>query len=69
MVRREMHIGCTHRQAVRTEHDSSHFEGIWSSEMSVKSVALVVVESPLIMADLNDNRMPAAELMHLQTQH
>jgi hypothetical protein len=26
--------------------------------MNVKSVALVVVESPLIMADLNDNRMP-----------
>jgi protoheme IX farnesyltransferase len=25
--------------AVRTEHDSSHFEGTWSSEMNVKSVA------------------------------
>ncbi|SIO62434.1 hypothetical protein SAMN05443247_09259 [Bradyrhizobium erythrophlei] len=37
--------------------------------MNVKSVALVVVESRLIMTDLNDNRMPAAELMHLQTQH
>ena len=32
-------------------------------------VALVVVGSLLIMADLNDNMMPAAELMNLQMQH
>ena len=31
-------------------------------------VALVVVGSLLIMADLNDNMMPAAELMNLQMQ-
>src|ERR1700752_1185819 len=27
------------RTAVRIEHDSSHFERIWSSEMNVKSIA------------------------------
>jgi len=32
-------------------------------------VALVVVGSLLIMEDLNDNMMPAAELMNLQMQH
>jgi cytochrome o ubiquinol oxidase subunit IV len=32
-------------------------------------VTLVVVGSLLIMADLNDNMMPAAELMNLQMQH
>ena len=32
-------------------------------------VALVVVGSLLIMADLNDNMMPPAELMNLQMQH
>ena len=32
-------------------------------------VALVVVGSLLIMADLNDNMMPAADLMNLQMQH
>ena len=32
-------------------------------------VALVVVGSLLIMADLNDNMMPAAEMMNLQMQH
>jgi cytochrome o ubiquinol oxidase subunit IV len=32
-------------------------------------VALVVVGSLLIMADLNDNMMPAPELMNLQMQH
>jgi cytochrome o ubiquinol oxidase operon protein cyoD len=32
-------------------------------------VALVVVGSLLIMADLNDNMMPAAELMNLHMQH
>jgi|SRR5260221_8355646 len=32
-------------------------------------VALVVVGSLLIMADLNDNMMPAAELKNLQMQH
>ena len=32
-------------------------------------VVLVVVGSLLIMADLNDNMMPAAELMNLQMQH
>jgi cytochrome o ubiquinol oxidase subunit IV len=32
-------------------------------------VGLVVVGSLLIMADLNDNMMPAAELMNLQMQH
>jgi len=32
-------------------------------------VALVVVGSLLIMADLNDNMMPATELMNLQMQH
>ena len=32
-------------------------------------VALVVVGSLLIMADLNDGMMPAAELMNLQMQH
>jgi len=30
---------------------------------------VVVVGSLLIMADLNDNMMPAAELMNLQMQH
>jgi cytochrome o ubiquinol oxidase operon protein cyoD len=30
---------------------------------------LVVVGSLLIMADLNDNMMPPAELMNLQMQH
>jgi heme o synthase len=36
----KMHIECTHaRTAVRTEHDSSHFERTWSSEMNVKSIA------------------------------
>jgi len=32
-------------------------------------VALVVVGSLLIMADLNDNMMPPAEIMNLQMQH
>ena len=32
-------------------------------------VILVVVGSLLIMADLNDNMMPATELMNLQMQH
>jgi cytochrome o ubiquinol oxidase operon protein cyoD len=32
-------------------------------------VGLVVVGSLLIMADLNDNMMPAAELMNLHMQH
>jgi cytochrome o ubiquinol oxidase operon protein cyoD len=32
-------------------------------------VVLVVVGSLLIMADLNDNMMPPAELMNLQMQH
>jgi cytochrome o ubiquinol oxidase subunit IV len=32
-------------------------------------VALVVVGSLLIMADLNDNMMPAADLTNLQMQH
>jgi cytochrome o ubiquinol oxidase operon protein cyoD len=32
-------------------------------------VALVVVGSLLIMADLNDNMVPPAELMNLQMQH
>lgn len=32
-------------------------------------VIMVVVGSLLIMADLNDNMMPAAELMNLQMQH
>jgi cytochrome o ubiquinol oxidase subunit IV len=32
-------------------------------------VALVVIGSLVIMADLNDNMMPAAELMNLQLQH
>ena len=32
-------------------------------------VALVVVGSLLIMADLNDGMMPAPELMNLQMQH
>ena len=32
-------------------------------------VALVVVGSLLIMADLNDSMMPPAELMNLQMQH
>ena len=32
-------------------------------------VFLVMVGSLLIMADLNDNMMPAAELMNLQMQH
>jgi cytochrome o ubiquinol oxidase operon protein cyoD len=32
-------------------------------------VVLVVVGSLLIMADLNDSMMPAAELMNLQMQH
>jgi cytochrome o ubiquinol oxidase subunit IV len=32
-------------------------------------VTLVVVGSLLIMADLNDNMMPAADLMNLQMQH
>jgi cytochrome o ubiquinol oxidase operon protein cyoD len=32
-------------------------------------VALVVVGSLLIMADLNDNMMPSAELMNLHMQH
>ena len=32
-------------------------------------VALVVVGSLLIMADLNDSMMPAPELMNLQKQH
>jgi cytochrome o ubiquinol oxidase subunit IV len=32
-------------------------------------VVLVVVGSLLIMTDLNDNMMPAAELMNLQMQH
>jgi cytochrome o ubiquinol oxidase operon protein cyoD len=31
-------------------------------------VALVVVGSLLIMADLNDNMMPVADLMNLQMQ-
>jgi protoheme IX farnesyltransferase len=34
-----MHIECTHWWAVRTEHGSSHFEQIRSSEMNVKSIA------------------------------
>jgi cytochrome o ubiquinol oxidase subunit IV len=34
----------------------------------VQIVTLVVVGSLLIMADLNDNMMPAAELMNLQMQ-
>src|SRR6201982_2434673 len=34
-----MHIGCTHRRAVQTEHDSSHLERTRSSEMNVKSIA------------------------------
>jgi cytochrome o ubiquinol oxidase operon protein cyoD len=29
----------------------------------------VVVGSPLIMADLNDNMMPPTELLNLQMQH
>jgi hypothetical protein len=33
-----------------------------------RAVALVVVGSLLIMADLNDNMMPPAELMNLQMQ-
>ncbi len=32
-------------------------------------VALVVVGSLLIMADLNENMMPPAELMNLHMQH
>jgi cytochrome o ubiquinol oxidase operon protein cyoD len=32
-------------------------------------VALVVVGSLVIMADLNDNMMPGADLMNLQMQH
>ena len=32
-------------------------------------VALVVVGSLVIMADLNDNMMPGAELMNLHMQH
>jgi cytochrome o ubiquinol oxidase subunit IV len=32
-------------------------------------VMLVVVGSLLIMADLNDNMMPSAELMNLHMQH
>ena len=32
-------------------------------------VVLVVVGSLLIMADLNDNMMPSADLMNLQMQH
>ena len=32
-------------------------------------VALVVVGSLVIMADLNDNMMPSSELMNLQMQH
>jgi cytochrome o ubiquinol oxidase subunit IV len=35
----------------------------------VMIVVLVVVGSLVIMADLNDNMMPAAELMNLQMQH
>jgi cytochrome o ubiquinol oxidase subunit IV len=39
------------------------------AHVGVLIVILVVVGSLLIMADLNDNMMPAAELMNLQMQH
>src|SRR5258708_4816665 len=34
-----MHVECAHCGLFGTEHDSSHFERTWSSEMNVKSIA------------------------------
>jgi cytochrome o ubiquinol oxidase operon protein cyoD len=50
-------------------HSPGHTNSVMALAFGVLIVALVVVGSLLIMSDLNDNKMPAAELMNLQTQH
>jgi cytochrome o ubiquinol oxidase operon protein cyoD len=46
-----------------------NINNVMALAFGVLIVTLVVVGSLLIMADLNDNMMPAAELMNLRMQH
>jgi cytochrome o ubiquinol oxidase operon protein cyoD len=48
---------------------SDNTNSVIARAFGVLIVALVVVRSLLMMADLNDNMMPSAELMNRQTQH
>ena len=52
---------------VTTGQDNTN--NVMALAFGVLIVALVVVGSLLIMADLNDNMMLAPELMNLQMQH
>src|SRR6266481_2332937 len=47
--------------AVRTEHDSSHFEDFWSSEMNVKSIAGQLGERRARFALSSDSAHPLAD--------
>src|SRR2546421_10288547 len=55
-----MHIECTHA-AVRTEHDSCHFERTRSSEMNVKSIAGQLGERRARFALSSDSAHPLAD--------
>ena len=66
-VAKELTVWCTPRLQLSV-HDRQTFSAKRAAGRWVV-VALVVVGSLLIMADLNDNMMPAAELMNLQMQH
>jgi cytochrome o ubiquinol oxidase subunit IV len=48
---------------------SDNTNNVMALAFGVLIVALVVVGSLLIMADLNDNMMPTAEIMNLHMQH